>query len=83
MIEITSDIRHAFISRSSFKVHCGDKFNRCLVDITLKSRKMVNQRLLVIIKLLIEFFVLKHGKLEEPLLHALIVLSTSPAMKYH
>ena len=41
-------------------VHCGDKlFNRCLVDINLKSRKMVNHRLLVINKLLIDFFYVK------------------------
>ena len=52
--------RSTFISRSSFKVvHCGEKFNRFLVDITLKSRKMVNHRLLVIIKLLIDSFYVK------------------------
>ena len=34
-------------------------FNRCLVDITLKSRKMINHRLLFIIKMLIDFFYVK------------------------
>ena len=39
-----AEISASFVSRSSFKVHCGAKFNRCLVDITLKSRKMVNHQ---------------------------------------
>ena len=47
------------LSQDPVLVHSGDITIECLVDITLKSRMMVNHWLLVIIKLFIDFFYVK------------------------
>ena len=66
MGSLTNATKLADISTFTSTSSLNGQLNRSLIDVTLKSRKMVNHHWLVVIKLLIDFFMLKHGKLEEP-----------------